>query len=163
MLDRRPLREVAIEFAEERQGVKLVDALDGGQVHAGQVAEGRAHVETRIVRLVLAHLVNSGLGPFFDGVAHLFVTPEEFLVFVAIAFLAGLGGKQLDGTRRGSQGRATWIATRCDDLRHWCRGDARLCRIRAWPGRHRTLAGCNPSHRVGCSVRRLHAVPVMEN
>jgi hydrogenase/urease accessory protein HupE len=40
-----------------------------------------------------AHLVNSGLGPFHDGVAHLFVTPEDVLVVVALALLAGLGGK----------------------------------------------------------------------
>jgi urease accessory protein len=41
-----------------------------------------------------AHLVNSGFGPFYDGVAHLFMTPEDLLVVVAIALLAGLGGKQ---------------------------------------------------------------------
>jgi urease accessory protein len=40
-----------------------------------------------------AHLVNSGLGPFYDGVAHLFVTPEDILAVVALALLAGLGGK----------------------------------------------------------------------
>jgi urease accessory protein len=40
-----------------------------------------------------AHLVNSGLGPFYDGVAHLFVTPEDVLAVVALALLAGLGGK----------------------------------------------------------------------
>jgi hydrogenase/urease accessory protein HupE len=40
-----------------------------------------------------AHLVNSGLGPFYDGVTHLFVTPEDALAVVALALLAGLGGK----------------------------------------------------------------------
>jgi urease accessory protein len=40
-----------------------------------------------------AHLVNSGVGPFYDGVAHLFVTPEDVLAVVALALLAGLGGK----------------------------------------------------------------------
>ncbi len=40
-----------------------------------------------------AHLVHSGLGPFYDGVAHLFVTPEDVLAVVALALLAGLGGK----------------------------------------------------------------------
>jgi hydrogenase/urease accessory protein HupE len=40
-----------------------------------------------------AHLVNSGAGPFYDGVAHLFVTPEDVLVVLALALLAGLGGK----------------------------------------------------------------------
>jgi hydrogenase/urease accessory protein HupE len=40
-----------------------------------------------------AHLVNSGVGPFYDGIAHLLVTPEDILVVVAIALLAGLRGK----------------------------------------------------------------------
>jgi hypothetical protein len=40
-----------------------------------------------------AHLVNSGFGPFNDGIAHLFVTPEDVLAVVALALLAGLGGK----------------------------------------------------------------------
>jgi len=40
-----------------------------------------------------AHLVNSGLGPFYDGIAHLLVTPEDMLAVVALALLAGLGGK----------------------------------------------------------------------
>jgi urease accessory protein len=40
-----------------------------------------------------AHLVNSGLGPFYDGVAHLFVTPEDILAVAALALLAGLAGK----------------------------------------------------------------------
>src|SRR5208282_3962730 len=33
------------------------------------------------------------LGPFYDGIAHLFLTPEDMLVVVALALLAGLGGK----------------------------------------------------------------------
>jgi hydrogenase/urease accessory protein HupE len=41
-----------------------------------------------------AHLVNSGLGPFYDGIAHLFVTPEDVLMVLAVALLAGLGGKR---------------------------------------------------------------------
>jgi len=41
-----------------------------------------------------AHLVNSGLGPFYDGIAHLFVTPEDMLAVIALALLGGLGGKR---------------------------------------------------------------------
>jgi urease accessory protein len=41
-----------------------------------------------------AHVVNSGVGPFYDGVAHLFVTPEDLLAVVALALLAGLGGER---------------------------------------------------------------------
>jgi urease accessory protein len=40
-----------------------------------------------------AHLVNSGFGPFYDGIAHVFVTPEDLLAIVAISLLAGLEGK----------------------------------------------------------------------
>src|SRR4029453_9965766 len=39
-----------------------------------------------------AHLVNTGFGPFYHGVTHLFVTPEDLLPVVALALLAGLDG-----------------------------------------------------------------------
>ena len=42
---------------------------------------------------MLAHLVSSGVGPFYDGVAHLFVSPEDILVVVALALLGGLCGR----------------------------------------------------------------------
>ena len=40
-----------------------------------------------------AHLVSTGLGPMFDGVGHVVVTPQDFLPVIALALLAGLGGK----------------------------------------------------------------------
>ena len=43
--------------------------------------------------LVFAHLVTTGLGPLFDGIGHVVVTPEDLLPVVALALLAGLGGK----------------------------------------------------------------------
>jgi hydrogenase/urease accessory protein HupE len=49
-----------------------------------------------------AHLVNTGLGPFYDGVSHFALTPEDLLPAVALALLAG---------QRGSKaGRATLFA-----------------------------------------------------
>ncbi|MCP5516828.1 MAG: HupE/UreJ family protein [Verrucomicrobiales bacterium] len=42
--------------------------------------------------LARAHLVNSGLGPFYDGVTHLALSPDELLGIVGLALLAGLGG-----------------------------------------------------------------------
>ena len=39
-----------------------------------------------------AHLVNTGSGPFDDGLTHLFVTPEDLLPVIALALLAGLRG-----------------------------------------------------------------------
>jgi hydrogenase/urease accessory protein HupE len=41
-----------------------------------------------------AHLVTSGLGPVYDGLLHLVLTPEDLLPTIAIAFLAGLRGKE---------------------------------------------------------------------
>lgn len=39
-----------------------------------------------------AHLVNTGLGPFYDGVSHLALTPEDLLPALGLALLAGLQG-----------------------------------------------------------------------
>jgi hydrogenase/urease accessory protein HupE len=39
-----------------------------------------------------AHLVTSGLGPFYDGALHLAFSPEDLLGLLAIALLAGLCG-----------------------------------------------------------------------
>lgn len=40
-----------------------------------------------------AHLVQTGFGTFYDGVAHVFLTPTDVLVVVALALLAGLRGR----------------------------------------------------------------------
>ncbi len=42
--------------------------------------------------MIVAHLVNTGFGPFYDGLTHLAMTPEDVLPVVALALLAGLGG-----------------------------------------------------------------------
>lgn len=42
--------------------------------------------------VVEAHLVSTGLGPFYDGISHLVLTPEDLLPLVALALLAGLRG-----------------------------------------------------------------------
>jgi len=39
-----------------------------------------------------AHLVSTGLGPFYDGVLHFLLTLEDLLPVVALALLAGLRG-----------------------------------------------------------------------
>jgi urease accessory protein len=41
-----------------------------------------------------AHLVNTGLGPFYDGVSHFFLSPEDLLPVLALALLAGLRGSR---------------------------------------------------------------------
>jgi hydrogenase/urease accessory protein HupE len=52
-----------------------------------------------------AHLVNSGLGPFYDGVSHFALTPEDLLPALALALLAGQRG--------AAAGRATLLALPC--------------------------------------------------
>jgi urease accessory protein len=42
--------------------------------------------------IALAHLVNSGLGPFYDGAMHLAFSPGDLLGLVAATLLAGLCG-----------------------------------------------------------------------
>jgi len=39
-----------------------------------------------------AHLVNTGFGPFYDGLYHLLLTPEDLVPVVGLALLAGLRG-----------------------------------------------------------------------
>jgi urease accessory protein len=41
-----------------------------------------------------AHLVETGFGAFYDGLAHVVLTPADVLVVVAIALLAGQRGTQ---------------------------------------------------------------------
>jgi urease accessory protein len=43
----------------------------------------------------LAHLSNTGLGPYYDGLAHFWNSPEEFIPALALAFLAGLRGPRI--------------------------------------------------------------------
>lgn len=40
-----------------------------------------------------AHLVSTGVGPFYDGVAHLFVSMQDLLLCIGMGLLAGLSGK----------------------------------------------------------------------
>jgi hydrogenase/urease accessory protein HupE len=39
-----------------------------------------------------AHLVTTGLGPFYDGLSHLAMSPDDLLSAMALAILAGLAG-----------------------------------------------------------------------
>lgn len=39
-----------------------------------------------------AHLVTSGLGPFYDGALHLAISPDDLLGLIAVTLLAGLCG-----------------------------------------------------------------------
>ena len=39
-----------------------------------------------------AHLVTTGLGPVYDGMEHMLLSPEQWLMIAGLAFLAGLNG-----------------------------------------------------------------------
>ena len=39
-----------------------------------------------------AHLVTTGMGPVYDGIGHLILTPEDLVPALALAFYAGLRG-----------------------------------------------------------------------
>ncbi len=45
-----------------------------------------------------AHLIETGLGPVYDGIAHFALTPEDLIPVLALAVLAGLRGR--DHARR---------------------------------------------------------------
>lgn len=42
-----------------------------------------------------AHLVNTGLGPFYDGISHLTMSPDDMLATLSLALLAGLSGARV--------------------------------------------------------------------
>jgi hydrogenase/urease accessory protein HupE len=43
--------------------------------------------------VALAHLVTTGMGPVYDGIGHLLLTPEDLVPVIAVALYAGLRGK----------------------------------------------------------------------
>lgn len=43
--------------------------------------------------VAVAHLVTTGMGPVYDGIGHLLLTPEDLIPAMAIALYAGLRGK----------------------------------------------------------------------
>lgn len=45
-------------------------------------------------RTAQAHLVTSGGGPFFDGLIHFYVSPDDLLPVLAVALFSGLSGKR---------------------------------------------------------------------
>jgi urease accessory protein len=43
--------------------------------------------------IAAAHLVTTGMGPVYDGIGHLLLTPEDLVPAMAVALYAGLRGK----------------------------------------------------------------------
>ena len=55
-------------------------------------------VATLLPGVAHAHLMNTGFGPFYDGVAHLVISPDNLLGAVGLALLAGLSGASFGRT-----------------------------------------------------------------
>jgi urease accessory protein len=67
---------------------------------------GRTRSEARVITLGLglvsvfwptvaeAHLVTSGLGPLYDGISHVLLSPEDLVPALAVGLVAGLNGQQ---------------------------------------------------------------------
>jgi hypothetical protein len=64
----------------------LVLGLPTGAGHAEGLGEGR------LCQRGTRPPDDSGFGPFYDGLTHLLVTPEDLLPVIALALLAGLRG-----------------------------------------------------------------------
>jgi urease accessory protein len=45
-------------------------------------------------RPAAAHLVTTGLGPYYDGIGHLLVTPQDMLPLLGLALLGGMAGPE---------------------------------------------------------------------
>ena len=45
-----------------------------------------------LTETVEAHLVNTGFGPFYNGLCHPFVNPVDLMMIVSLALLAGIAG-----------------------------------------------------------------------
>ena len=44
-------------------------------------------------RSAAAHLVTTGLGPVYDGISHVLMSPDDLVPIIALAVLAGLNGR----------------------------------------------------------------------
>jgi hydrogenase/urease accessory protein HupE len=55
-----------------------------------------------------AHLVTTGLGPFYDGIFHLLLSPEDLVPVLAVALLAGVSGPAV-GRRMLFALSAAWL------------------------------------------------------
>ena len=56
-----------------------------------------------------AHLVTTGLGPIYDGISHVLVSPDDLVPIVAMALLAGLNGP-MAGRRTLFALTGAWLA-----------------------------------------------------
>lgn len=74
--------------ASRRPATHITNVRD--MLVANRLVPGVALAALLVPGRVEAHLVNTGFGPFYDGISHLFVTAPDLLAVAALALLAGL-------------------------------------------------------------------------
>jgi len=66
--------------------------------NTGMLSQTRCYALLAAISLLVwpatadAHLMSTGLGPFYDGMTHLILSPDDLLGVLAIALLSGLAG-----------------------------------------------------------------------
>jgi hydrogenase/urease accessory protein HupE len=65
---------------------------------------------------LLAHLVTTGLGPVYDGILHLLLSPDDLLGVIALALLVGLNGKHASRCALFALPSAWWLGGYCATL-----------------------------------------------
>jgi urease accessory protein len=61
---------------------------------AGVITLGLGLVGVAWPAVAEAHLVTSGLGPLYDGISHVLLSPEDLIPVLAVGLVAGLNGPQ---------------------------------------------------------------------
>ena len=72
---------------------------DETAAHRAAASAARGLALTAYAQLAHAHLIETGLGPVYDGIAHFALTPEDLIPALALAVLAGLRGTITRGAR----------------------------------------------------------------
>ena len=85
-----------------------------------------------------AHLNSTGMGPFYDGLMHFLMSPEDIIPVLALALLAGLRGADF--------GRRALLVLPCLAVRQFirsrCRGKGKCPGLRDLVCPLRRIAGC---------------------
>ena len=108
-----------------------------------------------------AHLNSTGMGPFYDGLMHFLMSPEDIIPVLALALLAGLRGADF-GRRALLVLPSAWLLGSLFGLAAAAKGKCPGLRDLVCPLRR--IAGCQcqafarANHRPGCAARTVSRV-----
>ena len=97
MTARQPFARLWFCIMRSRSVLRPFAAILGQAASDGLVMRG-LHVPIGLLALLIsaqparAHLMQTGFGGFYDGLAHLFITPSDLLLVLGLACLAGQNG-----------------------------------------------------------------------